>query len=1017
MSNFQEICVVRTDGDLPLAKYRSTKTGLTVFVSEFDGPLVSGFLCVATEAQDDDGLPHTLEHLVFMGSESYPYKGVLDQLASRCLASGTNAWTDIDHTCFTMTTVGPKGFLNLLPIYLDHVLYPTLTEAAFMTEVHHVNGEGENAGVIYCEMQARENTADSLCMLNLQQIMYPAPCGYRYESGGLLRNLRESTTNKKVRDYHKAFYRPENLCVIVAGSVSTQDVLKALESTERKIISKFQQEGRSPFTRPWTKPVPPITGPVEKIVPYPCDENDLGLVYIAFRGPPVKAFEDIAALLVMQDYLTDTPVAPLQKLFVETADPICSVVKTSFTDNRETFFHFAFENVAKGKLQMIKGMLIRALTDISAGTTPLDVDRMGVMIQRRRLNILNQIESTPHDTLANYVIMDFLYGDTVQDLQSRVNQIPVLMGLLKKDKQFWLQLLKKYMIDNKAVCIIGEPSAALLKRISDAEGQRIQRQREVLGKDGLQWRAETLEKAIETNDREPPRDLILAMEVPPFSTINFHSLTRACNAEGGKGILSFGLQGIPFRFELDNIKSNFVSLAVVLNTSAISLELRPYIPLYLELFSGSPVVTKTGRKSHSEVINQIEADTIQIGTNVGLEGSSRFFAGSHAQCVMLSMLVDREKYFRAVQWVHDLLCGIEFEPDRIQAVAKKMTQDIVRKKRSGIKVTNTLIHTLCFRRESNHSAFSILRQNTFLHDTLRMLKTDPTKVVKKLKDVKEFLTRPENVSVHMAANIEKLAQQGDLRTPWLTCLGNVPRGPFPVKSSPEVQCHSLLLRGPDPALPRDVIVGMGSLDSAFLTQCTPSLNSYSSADLPALLVLIQYMVQLEGPMWRQIRSQGLSFNYDLRIHPGEGLLYFGLTKSTQVAVAYREAMQIVQRHLTGEEEWEEELIEAAHSSLMFELLEKEKCASDVARWSLLAYHRGIDFGYNRNLLEKVAAVTLPDIIRVGKQYLSALFAPAASKLAICCHSSKVEETVNAFKEFNRNLQVVTSLDDSIFARY
>jgi predicted Zn-dependent peptidase len=34
------------------------------------------------------GLPHTLEHLVFMGSEEYPFKGVLDKLANRALASG-----------------------------------------------------------------------------------------------------------------------------------------------------------------------------------------------------------------------------------------------------------------------------------------------------------------------------------------------------------------------------------------------------------------------------------------------------------------------------------------------------------------------------------------------------------------------------------------------------------------------------------------------------------------------------------------------------------------------------------------------------------------------------------------------------------------------------------------------------------------------------------------------------------------------------------------------------------------
>ena len=32
------------------------------------------FMLSATEAQDDDGLPHTLEHIIFMGSEKYPYK-------------------------------------------------------------------------------------------------------------------------------------------------------------------------------------------------------------------------------------------------------------------------------------------------------------------------------------------------------------------------------------------------------------------------------------------------------------------------------------------------------------------------------------------------------------------------------------------------------------------------------------------------------------------------------------------------------------------------------------------------------------------------------------------------------------------------------------------------------------------------------------------------------------------------------------------------------------------------------
>ena len=64
---------------------------------------MNGFFALSTETHDDDGCPHTLEHLVFLGSEKYPYKGVLDRLANRSLAQGTNAWTDTDNVVFTVS--------------------------------------------------------------------------------------------------------------------------------------------------------------------------------------------------------------------------------------------------------------------------------------------------------------------------------------------------------------------------------------------------------------------------------------------------------------------------------------------------------------------------------------------------------------------------------------------------------------------------------------------------------------------------------------------------------------------------------------------------------------------------------------------------------------------------------------------------------------------------------------------------------------------------------------------------
>lgn len=50
---------------------------------------MQGYFSVITEIFDDSGRPHTLEHLVFMGSEQYPYKGILDSIANRSFANGS----------------------------------------------------------------------------------------------------------------------------------------------------------------------------------------------------------------------------------------------------------------------------------------------------------------------------------------------------------------------------------------------------------------------------------------------------------------------------------------------------------------------------------------------------------------------------------------------------------------------------------------------------------------------------------------------------------------------------------------------------------------------------------------------------------------------------------------------------------------------------------------------------------------------------------------------------------------
>lgn len=89
-----------------------------------------------------------------------------------------------------------------------------------------------------------------------------------------------------------------------------------------------------------------------------------------------------------------------------------------------------------------------------------------------------------------------------------------------------------------------------------------------------------------------------------------------------------------------------------------------------------------------------------------------------------------------------------------------------------------------------------------------------------------------------------------------------------------------------------VVVGLGSVESAFLYQSSNAIKDFNDADLAPLLLFLQYLTQLEGALWRQIRGQGFSYGYNIVPRPNEGLLYFTLYRASNVVAAYKEAKSI-----------------------------------------------------------------------------------------------------------------------------
>lgn len=53
----------------------------------------------------------------------------------------------------------------------------------------------------------------------------------------MMHALRTLTVDT-IRQYHRAYYRPENLCLIITGPVNRDRLWRALEPFEKKVIAK-----------------------------------------------------------------------------------------------------------------------------------------------------------------------------------------------------------------------------------------------------------------------------------------------------------------------------------------------------------------------------------------------------------------------------------------------------------------------------------------------------------------------------------------------------------------------------------------------------------------------------------------------------------------------------------------------------------------------------------------------------------------------------------------------------------
>lgn len=908
---------------------------------------------------------------------------------------------------YTLSCAGSEGFLRLLPVYLNHILFPTLTRSGFITEVYSITETGDDNGAVYCEMQGRENSGESRGNLELLRNIY-AGHGYSMETGGIMKNIRDSLSIEKIREYHSNYYRAENLAVIVTGQVEIDEVAKAIAPIEKKII---ERKGKYPeFRKPWQTPVSPLKETKDVKILFPSDEEECGIVYIGYLGPKATTdFETLTACYVLLKYLCDTSVSPIQQSFIEIDEPFASRVSYNITENSTSLLFLTFENVPLDKIDFIYERLIQLLVDLANGREKLDEQRLRIVFEKFILERLSSLENSPHDDITFHVLGDFLYASKSEDFQKRLNVTDIITKLQDESIDYWLDLLRKYFIDNHSVTVRAVPSIAEKEKLAKEEAERLESRRQQLGDDGLAQKALELEEAMKENDKTPPLEMLTSLPIPSTKSISFHKFDVSRKSDQDP---KYGLKQFPFFIEAYNLKTNFVYVTAAFDTTCLSIELRSHLLLFLDLILESPVQTADGLLPYEAVVSALEQDMISYETSLGLQSTSRFGCGPFSNSVTFHMQVEVRKFAVAIEWMTHLLFNSVFTQERVHIVASKLVNDIATEKRNGYNMAREISKAVFYKKDTNVQQNSVLAQHTFLTELVEGLK-DAAKcqqTLAKLNELRNLLI--PSITVHVAANFEKVK---DLTTPLTALVEKVKGLSTPAVNHLPVTFDSQLLNK-DGNLEKEftgTIVGIGCVESGFLFSSSPGITDFMDSDLSPILLYLQYLSQLEGPMWKKIRKN--SYGYNVIPKPNEGIIQFSLYRATNIYEAYKDAKTIIEAQLEDGSVFDETLLESAKSSLIFEIIEREKTVGDLVQQAMLNSFKGVAIDYNKHLVDQVSTVTIADLRRVGAKYFTTMYQPGPSKVVVVCHPDKVESIKAQFEEFGHNLKQSSSLEASILS--
>ena len=202
-----------------MPKVKKLKNGITVAVKErrdLSSATVSVWVRTgaAYEKDDERGIAHFLEHMVFNGSENFP-EGEADRVIEG-VGGELNAATSYDYTYYYIN-LPAEHWETALSVLSDLTLKPLIDQKHVEKEIPIVLEE---------IARSKDSPHEVFTEEFLKKLYRRAP--YRFPILGFEETV-SSFTAEKVRKFYERFYTPGRIFVVVEGNVNGENVFEKVE--------------------------------------------------------------------------------------------------------------------------------------------------------------------------------------------------------------------------------------------------------------------------------------------------------------------------------------------------------------------------------------------------------------------------------------------------------------------------------------------------------------------------------------------------------------------------------------------------------------------------------------------------------------------------------------------------------------------------------------------------------------------------------------------------------------------